>query len=754
MMQSKPSPIIHDLVLIGGGHSHAITLKLWGMNPIPGIRLTLITDTSHTPYSGMLPGHIAGFYSFDETHIDLRRLARFSQAQLYLDQAINLDLINNKVICANYPPVDFDYLSIDIGSTPETVNIPGASQYAITAKPISRFLTVWNALIEMVINEPHQQYSISIVGGGAGGVELALNIHSRLTGILQTYNQPLSNIKINLFHQGETLLSSHNYWVSKRAKNVLQKRKIQLFLNERVIKVTSNNSNSYQVHCDTGLAVDCDFVFWVTQASAPSWIKDCGLKTDNRGFILVNNNLQSISHTNIFAAGDIATIQDTFYPKAGVFAVRQGKPLFKNLQKIILEEPLISYQPQKYFLSLIGTGDKRAIASWGYLGWESSILWHWKDYIDRQFMQQFTYIPSMNKNQLVTIDSLNLKTNNLMPCAGCGSKVGNSILEKVLERLEIKQNNDILVGLNNPDDAAIIILNNQNLLVQTIDFFPNLINDPFIFGQITAHHCLSDIFAMGATPHSVLAIVTLPYALEKKLEETLYQLLSGVIKILNQSRVSLIGGHTIESSELALGLSCNGFISLDNLLKKSGMNSGDKLILTKGIGTGTLFAADMNYQAKGRWIDNAVKSMLLSNQQAAEIFLEFEATACTDVTGFGLLGHLLEMVKASNISASLDLEDIVVLEGAMQTTKQRITSSLYLQNLQASNYILNLEEVKHRNKFPLLFDPQTSGGLLASIPSDKADKCLLSLIKSGFKDSCIIGKVLEKNVTQPFIIIN
>ncbi|XHU96909.1 MAG: selenide, water dikinase SelD [cyanobacterium endosymbiont of Rhopalodia gibba] len=753
-MQSKPSPIIHDLVLIGGGHSHAITLKLWGMNPIPGVRLTLITDTSHTPYSGMLPGHIAGFYSFDETHIDLRRLARFSQAQLYLDKAINLDLINNKVICANYPPVDFDYLSIDIGSTPETVNIPGASQYAITAKPISRFLTVWNALIEMVINDPHQQYSISIVGGGAGGVELALNIHSRLTGILQKSNQPLSNIKINLFHRGETLLSSHNYWVSKRSKNVLEKRKIQLFLKERVIKVTSNNSNSYQVYCDTGLAVDCDFVFWVTQASAPSWIKDCGLKTDNRGFILVNNNLQSISHTNIFAAGDIATIQDTSYPKAGVFAVRQGKPLFKNLQKIILEKPLISYQPQKYFLSLIGTGDKRAIASWGYLGWESSILWHWKDYIDRQFMQQFKKIPSMNKNQLITIDSLNLRTNNLMPCAGCGSKVGNSILEKVLERLEIKQNNDILVGLNNPDDAAIIIVKNQNLLVQTIDFFPSLINDPFIFGQITAHHCLSDIFAMGATPHSVLAIVTLPYGLEKKLEETLYQLLSGVIKILNQSRVSLIGGHTIESSELALGLSCNGFISLDNLLKKSGMNSGDKLILTKGIGTGTLFAADMNYQAKGRWIDNAVKSMLLSNQQAAKIFLEFEATACTDVTGFGLLGHLVEMVKASNISASLDLEDIVLLEGAMQTTKQGITSSLYLQNLQASNYILNREEVKHRNKFPLLFDPQTSGGLLASIPSDKADNCLLNLIKSGFKDSCIIGKVLEKNVTQPFIIIN
>ncbi|WGT68461.1 selenide, water dikinase SelD [cyanobacterium endosymbiont of Epithemia clementina EcSB] len=753
-MQSKPIPIIYDLVLIGGGHSHAITLKLWGMNPIPGVRLTLITDTSHTPYSGMLPGHVAGFYSFDETHIDLRRLARFSRAQLYLDQAINLDLINNKVICAKYPPVDFDYLSIDIGSTPETVNIPGASQYAITAKPIPKFLTVWNEIIETVIKKPHQQYSISIVGGGAGGVELALNIHSRLTAILQKFNQPLSNIRINLFHQGETLLTSHNSWVSKRSETILEKRKIQLFLNERVIKITSNNSNSYQIYCDTGLAVDCDFIFWVTQASAPSWIKDCGLKTDNRGFILVNKNLQSISHPNIFAAGDIATIQDTSYPKAGVFAVRQGKPLFKNLQKIILEKPLISYQPQKYFLSLIGTGDKRAIASWGYLGWESSILWHWKDYIDRQFIQQFTNFPSMDKNSLITIDSLDLKTSNLMPCVGCGSKVGKSILEKVLNRLEIRHNKNVLVGLNNPDDAAIIILKNQSLLVQTIDFFPSLINDPFIFGQITAHHCLSDIFAMSATPDSVLAIVTLPYGLEKKLEETLYQLLSGVIKVLNRSQVSLIGGHTIESSELALGLSCNGFIFSNNFFKKSGMNSGDKLILTKGIGTGTLFAADMNYQAKGRWIDNAVESMLLSNQQAAKIFLKFEATACTDVTGFGLLGHLVEMIKASKISVSLDLENIVVLEGAIQTTKQGITSSLYPQNLQASNYILNLEEVKHKNKFPLLFDPQTSGGLLASIPSDKADKCLLNLIRSGFKDSCIIGQVLEENLTEPFIIIN
>ncbi len=752
-MQSKSLTITHDLVLIGGGHSHAIALKLWGMNPIPGVRLTLITDTSHTPYSGRLPGHVAGFYSFDETHIDLRRLARFSQTQFYLDQAINLDLINNQVICANHPPVAFDYLSIDIGSTPKTINIPGASQYAIPAKPVPQFLEAWNKLVSMVTNTPERKYSIGIVGGGAGGVELGLNIHTRLTKIIQNANQSLDNIKIHLFHQGDRLLTGHNSWVSKRSETTLKQKKIQVYLNEKVRQFSSDETTFSKVECESGLRVNCDFVFVVTQASAPNWLRNCGLKTDQRGFILVNHKLQSISHSNIFATGDIATIQDNPCPKAGVFAVRQGKPLFENLQRVILEKPLISYHPQKYFLSLIGTGNKTAIASWGCLGWESSILWRWKDYIDRKFMRRFDDLPLMNQNPLNTLDHVDSKTNHLMPCAGCGSKVGSSTLEKVLNRLEIKQNNDILVGLNSPDDAAIITLDSKKLLVQTIDFFSSLINDPFVFGQITAHHCLNDLFAMGATPHSALGVVSVPYGLEKNVEETLYQVLSGVLKILNNSQVYLIGGHTIEAEKLALGLSCNGFISSNNLLTKSGMKSGDKLILTKGIGTGTLLAADMNYKAKGRWIDNAIESMLLSNQEAVKIFKEFGVTGCTDVTGFGLVGHLVEMIKASQVSVSLELEKISILKGAIQTTQQGMTSSLYPQNLRASDYIINREDVNQAKKFPLLFDPQTSGGLLASIPCNNAEQCLLTLIQSGFKDSCTIGQVLEKNIMQPSITI-
>jgi selenide,water dikinase len=729
-MQSNNFPITTDLVLIGGGHSHAIALKLWGMNPLPRVRLTLITDTSHTPYSGMLPGHVAGFYSFDETHIDLRRLAGFAKAQFYLDKAIGLDLVNNKVICANRPPVAFDYLSIDIGSTPATNNIPGACKYTIPAKPVPQFLQAWNQIVESVRNNPEQKLEIGIVGGGAGGVELALNIQSHLHRILKDAKQPFNNLTLHLFHRDTKLLSNHNQWVSRRLQQILLDREVNLHLPEIVSEILPD-----KIICQSSLTVGCKYIFWVTQASAPSWIKQSGITTDSKGFILVNDTLQSVSHPHIFAAGDIATIQDYSRPKAGVFAVRQGKPLFDNLQRIISGKKLKHYLPQKRYLSLIGTGDKSAIASWSFLGWESPLLWRWKDKIDRKFMQRFENLPQMKE----------VETSHEMRCAGCGSKVGSTILEKVLQRLEIIESKDVLIGLNTPDDAAVVQIPSNQLMVHTIDFFRSLIDDPFIFGQIATNHCLSDIFAMGATPQSALAVVTIPYSLEEKTEETLYQLLSGAIQVLKNSQTPLVGGHTTEGKELAFGLSCNGLVYPEKILRKSGMQPEQKLILTKAIGTGTLLAADMQYRAKGRWIDNAVESMLLSNQIASKIFLEYGATACTDITGFGLLGHLVEMIKASDVGVELYLESIPILEGAIATIQMGITSSLQPQNLRASNYINNLLEVSNSPRYPLLFDPQTSGGLLASVPSGNANDCLMELQNSVYKNSSIIGRVNQES---------
>ena len=158
-----------NLVLIGGGHSQAIALQLWGQNPLPGVNLTLISNVEQTPYSGMLPGHVAGFYSYDETHIDLRSLAKFAGANLIIDKAIGLDLTNNQVMLANHQAIAFDYLSLDIGSTPQTSSVPGAKTYAIAAKPVPLFLAAWEELLAEINHQPTKSFSIAIVGGGAGG---------------------------------------------------------------------------------------------------------------------------------------------------------------------------------------------------------------------------------------------------------------------------------------------------------------------------------------------------------------------------------------------------------------------------------------------------------------------------------------------------------------------------------------------------------------------------------------------------------
>ena len=211
-----------DLVLIGGGHSHAIVLKMFGIKPLPGVRLTLISDVLYAPYSGMLPGHVAGFYNYDECHIDLRSLAEFAQCQIFVDRAIAIDFSKNLVICQTRPPVNFDLLSIDIGSTPATLSVPGAAEYAIAAKPVPEFLASWNQLISRRQNHPEKLLRIAIVGGGAGGVELALNMHSRLQS------------EIHLFHSGAELMPAHNKRVRHRLKKILINRGVKLHLMEKV----------------------------------------------------------------------------------------------------------------------------------------------------------------------------------------------------------------------------------------------------------------------------------------------------------------------------------------------------------------------------------------------------------------------------------------------------------------------------------------------------------------------------------------
>ncbi len=349
MNSANTVPVIKDLVLIGGGHSHLSVLKYFAMNPVPGLRLTLITRDLHTPYSGMLPGYIAGHYQYDEAHIDLRPLAQFAQARIYHAEVNDLDFESNNVICAGRPPIQFDFISINIGSKPGTLHIPGADNFAIPVKPIDHFLTQWNQLVDK-ITDATNDFHLAVVGGGAGGVEMALATQHRLQQLLKQGNRsndfsPQDLLKLDLYCDSDRILPTHNKQVQKRFSRILQQRNIKTHTNHRIKEVQKNHLIN-----DNGEQYPADAVIWVTNASAPAWLANTGLDVDAEGFIAVNDCLQSTSHENVFAAGDIAAVLNHPRPKSGVFAVRQGPPLARNLARAVQKEPLKPFSPQKNFL--------------------------------------------------------------------------------------------------------------------------------------------------------------------------------------------------------------------------------------------------------------------------------------------------------------------------------------------------------------------------------------------------------------------
>ena len=754
-MKNGHGTIVKDLVLIGGGHSHVAVLKRFGMKPLAGVRLTLIARDVHTPYSGMLPGYIAGHYGFDDAHVDLQPLARFAGARLYQDEAVGIDLAGRRVLCRTRPPVPYDLLSLNIGSVPGMADVAGAAENATPVKPINLFVDQWTRMSERILARD-DPVRIGVVGAGAGGVEILLAIRHRLGEMLAARGRDSGHLEFHLITDSESILPAHNGAAREKFARLLAVRGVRVHAGHPVVAADSEG-----VRCANGNTIALDEILWVTAAGAAPWVKDTGLEVDEHGFVLLRDTLQSVSHPEVFAAGDIATVVNHPRPKAGVFAVRQGPPLAENLRRALLNRPLKPFSPQKEFLTIISTGDKYAVASKYDLAVEGRLVWRWKDWIDRRWMRKYSELPEMAADEtadiapgLVDAQALKEISAVAMRCGGCGAKVGATVLARALSRMEPVERDDILIGLHEPDDAAVVHVPPGKVMVHTVDFFRSFIDDPYVFGQVAANHSLGDIFAMGAEPQSALAIVTVPYGLEAKVEDELFQMMDGALQVLKAANTALVGGHTSEGAELALGFSVNGLADKDHMLRKTGMRPGDRLILTKALGTGTLFAADMRLKAKGRWIEGALDSMLQSNREAARCLFGHGATACTDITGFGLLGHLVEMTRPSEVDVEIDLEALPVLEGALETMRLGVFSSLQPANVRLRRAIRDLDRASAHELYPLVFDPQTAGGLLASVPGDKADACLGALKGLGYGRAAIIGTVRpESNHLEPVTLI-
>ena len=720
-MQSAPA--VKDILLAGAGHSHVQVLRRFGMRPEPGLRLTIVAREVETPYSGMLPGHVAGVYDAGELHIDVARLARFAGANFIAAEVTGVEPDQNRVLLRGRPPMRYDILSINTGGVPGGGLEP--AEWITPVKPIGRFLPRWQAVADRLAEETVR---LVIVGGGPGSVELALAVRTRFP----------DTSRCVVVTADRDIMPGHTAAVRRRLRALLRERDVEV-----VPEFFAEGADADAVRARDGREIAHDHVFWVTGVDASAAFSEGGLATDERGFVAVNRYLQSISHANVFASGDAAAMQRQPRPKSGVFAVRQGPTLADNLRRYALEQPLRRYRAQSEALALIGTGQGHAVASRGALHASGRWVWRCKDWIDRRFMRRFQVLPVMAEDAPALAPALQADAPDTMRCGGCGAKLGADLLTRVLRRLPEREDPALLQGIG--DDAAVIEFRHPTL-VATCDAFRAMIDDAYRFGRIAAHHALNDLYAMNAAPSHALAIVTVPSMAGALMEEELFQVMSGAVAVFGEHGVSLAGGHSAEGAELAVGFAAFAGGG-ERLLTKGGLRAGDRLILTKPIGTGVVLAGAMRGKTAGPDLIDVIDAMDVSNAAAARTVAEHGATACTDVTGFGLAGHLSEMTRASGVGAVLQLESIPLFPAAVELMRTGIESSLQPNNQQALDDFATEGCGRDGAPFRLLADPQTAGGLLAGLPASSADDCVRALRVRGYAEAAVIGTVEDGPLT-------
>lgn len=364
------------LLLVGGGHAHVLVLEAFARSPEPGLTITLIGKDRLTPYSGMLPGHLAGAYTRDEIHIDLDRLARAAGAGLVLDEAVGFDRALRRVRLKGGEALEYDILSVDIGITPDLSGITGADEHALAVKPIGGLLAKWDALVESAL-APDGPRRFAIVGGGAAGICLVFAVQAFFT---KRVSDP---IEVSLIAASEA--SGVNSGMRRRIARALKRRGIALHAEDAALRIDRDG-----VMLASGRFVPADAVLVSTHAAPPPVLAATDWAKDEGGFLAVGPTLQILNDEAVFAVGDCATMVAHPRPKAGVFAVRQGPVLARNLRRAVRGEALETTIPQRDHLLLIATGDGRAIGGRGrFLAFEGRLAWRLKDVIDRRFMRRF-----------------------------------------------------------------------------------------------------------------------------------------------------------------------------------------------------------------------------------------------------------------------------------------------------------------------------------------------------------------------------
>ncbi|MGJ8587346.1 MAG: selenide, water dikinase SelD [Yoonia sp.] len=685
-------PLTRDLVLIGGGHTHALVLRSWGMNPLPGVRVTVINPGPTAPYSGMLPGFVAGHYTRDELDIDLVKLARFAGARIINGYATGIDKDAQTIQVAGRPPIAYDVAAVDVGITSAMPDLPGFTAHAIPAKPLGTFASRWDRF-RAKANAPQ----IAVIGGGVAGAELALAMAHALRDKSPT---------VRLLDRSR-VLTALGYKARQKMMAALTANNIEIIEDAEVTEIFAEG-----IVLRDGRTIRSDFTTGAAGAKPHDWVAETGLDL-HEGFITVDANLQS-SDPAIFAVGDCAHLSHDPRPKAGVYAVREAPILFNNLRAALSGSTLRAYKPQRDYLKLISLGAQSALAEKFGTAREGPLLWKLKDYIDRKFMDQFELLEPMAAPDLPGKVALGVKEalGDKPMCGGCGAKVGRAALQNVLVD-------------HFGDDAAEV----QPGQVMSTDHLRALTHDPVLMTRIAAVHALGDIWAMGATPQAATASLILPRMSAVLQERTMAEIMTTASEVFAKAGAKIIGGHSSLGDELTIGFTITGLTKAPITL--AGAKPGDQLILTKPIGSGTIMAAEMGGKANGADVMACLELMIQDQSEASAIL--GNAHAMTDITGFGLAGHLRGMCDASDVGVELHLDAIPLMDGALALSAAGVRSSLFEDNRIGAGAI-------EGPVIDLLFDPQTAGGLLAAVAPKSAETALKKLQAAGYTAS-VIGEI-------------
>ncbi len=700
-MREAVVPLVKELVLVGGGHAHALVLRRWGMRPVPGVRLTLINPGPSAPYTGMLPGHIAGHYSRDALEIDLVRLARFAGARLILGAVDGIDPVARRVSVPGRAPMAYDLLSLDIGITSDMAGLPGFAEHGVAAKPLAGFADRWAAFC--AADGPAR---IAVIGGGVAGVELALAMAERMRAMGRA-------AQISVIDRGVVAagLAAHARLIA-----ALEGYGIARIEGATPLRVTAD-----AVHLDDGRAIPADLVVGAAGAVPHPWLAGCGMEMQG-GFLVVDDQLRSVSHPEILGAGDCVHLRHAPRPKAGVYAVRAAPVLAWNLRAELVGAARRRFRPQRDFLKLVSLGAKSALAERGGLVLAGPMMWRWKDRIDQRFMDKFRHLPEMARPLPPKGAACGVAQElaRPAPCGGCGAKLGAGALSGVL-------------GGQPGDDAAVVQVGGARQVIST-DHLRGFAEDPALVARAAAVHAMGDIWAMGARPQTALASVILPRMAARMQGAWLDEVMAAAQAVFAPEGVTVVGGHSSMGAELTLGFTVTGVLERDPVTL-AGAVAGDALILSRGIGTGVVLAGEMRLRARRRGGGD-----LGPDGQAAGAGGRDPARcahAMTDVTGFGLAGHLGNICAASGLGAEVALAAVPLLPGALRLSGIGVRSTLWDQNRAA---LAGRVVVPDTALGALVFDPQTAGGFLAAVPADQAGGLVADLRAAGF-DAARIGQM-------------